>query len=407
MTIQSKQETVSAEELIRRARDLVPFLRERADQVEKDRMVLKENIEALREAGLFKITQPAQWGGYEMDLEVFCQVLMEIGSGCPSTAWVLGVLGVHAWEIPRLGVRAGNDVWGENPDALIASSYSPFGTATKTEGGWILNGQWRSSSGCDHSDWAFIGAYQYDDEGKVVDHLSFLVPRTDYTIVDDWYTFGLQGTGSKSLVLDNVFVPDYRSHSMIEDKGLNLNDLPPLYRMNQNFVFFTSVSAAVVGFAQGAIDLYIEHMKSRINYKHAGSGVKRAAQSPYVKDRLGNAVLKVRSSRLRVLNAARVATEYAKRGEKTPIREAVQLLLDTTSVGKECSEAVILLHRAQSARGVYSSSPLQRVLRDILAAANHGTQNSDDTAGLLGGYLLGESIPPMIFNLEGYPPEAE
>lgn len=404
MTIQNATTTPTAEELVQRARDLVPFLRERADAVEKAREVPAENIEALRKAGFFKITQPAEWGGYEMDLEVFARVAMEIGRGCPSTVWNLGVLGVHNWEMGKMSRKAQEDVWGENPETLVGSSYAPFGKAEKVDGGWVLNGHWRTSSGSDHAQWTFFGAYEYDEDGNMLDHKAFLVPRSEYTFLDDWYTFGLQGTGSKSLILENVFVPDYRVHSIIEQPAA---DHKSIYKLHQSFVFFTCISAGIIGFAQGGIDLYIEHMKERVNFRQNSTGSKRATTSPYVKDRLGNAVLKVRSSRARLLNAVKEAGEYIKRGEAVPPHEALHFMLDTAAVGKECSEAVILLHRAQSARGVFLTSPLQRVLRDILAGANHGTQNSDDTAGALGGYLLGDGIPPLLFNVNGYPPQSE
>ena len=392
----------SGEELVRRARELIPFLRERAAAVEAAREVPAENIDALRKAGFFKITQPKEWGGYEMDLDVFARVAMEIGAGCPSTAWNLGVLGLHNWEMGKMSYQAQEDVWGKNPDTLIGSSYAPFGKATKVDGGWILNGQWRTSSGCDHAEWTLFGAYEYDEEGKVVDHKAFLVPKSDYKFLDDWYAFGLAGTGSKSLILENVFVPDYRVHSVVEQPDTNLRGI---YKLHQTLVFYATVSSAIIGFAQGAIDRYIEHMKERRNYRVNAKGSNRAAESPYIRDRLGNAVLKVRSSRARLLNVLREAAEYIKRGESVPPQAMIFYILDAASVGKECSEAVILLHRAMAARGVFTSEPMQRILRDILAAANHGTQNSDDTAGALGGYLLGDGIPPFMFNIKGYKAE--
>jgi 3-hydroxy-9,10-secoandrosta-1,3,5(10)-triene-9,17-dione monooxygenase len=399
MVVKNVNTMVSSEELVQRAREMVPMLREKAESVEKNRMVSKETIDSFIKAGFLKIMQPNAFGGYEMDLEVFCRVLMEIGRGCPSSAWNLAVLGVHNWELGKLDFKAQEDVWGENTDVLIASSYAPFGKVTKVEGGWILDGQWRTSSGCDHADWAFLGGQEYNEDGSVTDHKSILVPRSEYRIVDDWHVFGLEGTGSKSIVLENVFVPDYRSHSTVEDQWVN--GRAPLFQLHQTLVFFSCVSSGVLGFAEGAIDLYIEHMKSRINVKTGA----RAAQSPYVKDRLGRAVLSVRSARARVLAAVREVTEYVNRGEEVPLSVMVPFVLDMASVGKEGADAVLTLHRAQSARGVLSTNPLQRVLRDALAAANHGTQNSDDTAGTLGGFLLGEGVPPMLFNIKGYPVE--
>ena len=403
MTIQKEKVSISPEALVQRARDMIPWLRERAEETEKARKVPEEIIEAFREAGFFKITQPTRWGGYEMDLEVFCQVLMEIGRGCPSSAWNLAVLGVHNWEMGLLP-KAAEDVWNEDKNALIGSAYAPVGKVTKVDGGWILSGQWPTSSACDHTQWTLIGAYVPGEDESKPDHRAFLVPKSEYTIIDNWYVFGLKGTGSKSLMMENVFVPDHHSHSIVNQP---VSNRPNLYQLHQTFVFFACISSGVIGFAQGAIDLYIDQMKTRTTIRKTNSGGNKAAQSPYVKDRLGNAVLKVRSSRARLLQAVKEASEYTKRGESIPEGEYIHFILDTASVGQECSEAVLLLQRALGARGAYLSNPIQRILRDILAAANHGTQNSDDTAGTLGGYLLGEGIPPRLFNIEGYSSNAQ
>jgi 3-hydroxy-9,10-secoandrosta-1,3,5(10)-triene-9,17-dione monooxygenase len=382
-----------AVELVRRAKAMIPMLLSQADAVEKARMVPHETIEEFKRAGFFKILQPARWGGWEMNPSVFYRVLMELGRGCPNSAWNMMILGIHNWEFGSMNPRAGDDVWGQDDGAIVASSYPPFGTLTKAEGGVILNGTWRTSSGCDHGDWAIVGSLLHDDNKKMIDRIALLVPRSDYTIVDDWHTFGLAGTGSKSLVLKDVFVPHHRYHSLIDYR---LSDRGSMYLYPFNQVFFAAVSALIVGMAQGAIDIYIEQMSVRKDT----TGGQSAALSPYVKDRLGNAVARVRSSRMRLLQIMAETTELVTRRELVPVGDRVHHMLDIARVGRECEEAVLLLFKATSARGIFLSNPIQRVLRDVLAATNHITQNADDTAGLLGGYLLGQGLPPMVFSID-------
>jgi 3-hydroxy-9,10-secoandrosta-1,3,5(10)-triene-9,17-dione monooxygenase len=158
-------------------------------------------------------------------------------------------------------------------------------------------------------------------------------------------------------------------------------------------VFFGAVSALIVGLAQGGIDEYIEQMKVRTDT----TGGMAAALSPYVKDRLGNAVVRVRSARARLLQMMIETTELVEQRQLVPTHDRVYHMLDIARVGRDCEEAVMLLFKATSARGIYLDNALQRILRDVIAAANHITQNSDDTAGLLGGYLLGQKLPPMVF----------
>jgi 3-hydroxy-9,10-secoandrosta-1,3,5(10)-triene-9,17-dione monooxygenase len=324
---------------------------------------------------------------------VFYKVLMELGRGCCSSAWNMMILGIHQWEFGSLPAQACEDVWGQNDATIIASSYPPFGKVEEIDGGYRISGTWKTSSGCDHGQWAFLGGLRRDAQGNVIDRLSMLVSAEDYEIEDDWHVFGLAGTGSKSLVVKDAFVPYHRSHSLIQykkdDRGTHY-----LYPFNQ--VFFGSVSALIVGMAQGGIDEYIRQMRVRTNTTDGGS----AALSPYVKDRLGNAVVRVRSARARLLQMMAETTEIVERGELVPTFDRVHHMLDIARVGRDCEEAVMLLFKATSARGIYMNNPLQRILRDVIAAANHITQNADDTAGMLGAYLLGQQLPPMVFGLD-------
>lgn len=379
-------------EILERARALIPMLRERADQVEKNRMVSPETIEAFKQAGFFKILQPKQWGGWEMHPRVFYKVLWELGRGCGSSAWDMMVLGVHQWEYGIMDPRAAEDVWGQDNTVITASSYAQWGECRRVEGGYILNGGWRTSSGCDHGQWAFVGGYRKNAEGQVIDRLALLLPATDYTIKDDWYVFGLAGTGSKTLVIKDAFVPDHRVHSLLDyHPEAAMGDY---YRLPFFQAFFAAVSSVIVGIAQGAIDSYVEQMQVRKD----PTGQVNASVSPYVKDRLGNAVAKVRGAKARLLQVLDESTDCVQRGQPVPIELRMPHLLDIARVGRECEEAVMLLFKAMGARGMYLNNPMQRILRDVIAGSQHITQNADDPAGALGGYLLGQGLPPLVFS---------
>lgn len=379
----------SEDELVARARAMIPMLRERADEVEKARRVPDSTVAAYKEAGFFRILQPKRWGGWEMDPRVFYKVLMELGRGCPSSAWVMMILGIHQWEFGLFPQQAGDDIWGKDNTVLVASSYPPVGKYERVEGGWNISGRWPTSSGTDHAEWAILGGMDVRG-GTPVDRLCMVVPREAYTIEDDWHVFGLCGTGSKSLIVKGAFVPDHRVHSMID----NVTSNPAAcYKPHFTIVFFGAVSAVINGMAQGAVDIFTELMTSRRN---TATGI-ASNTSPYVKDRLANAVAKVRSSRMRLLSVLASAMEHAQKGNTVPLDEHVPALLDIARVGREAEEAVLLLYKATAARGIYLSSPLQRVLRDVLAGTNHSTQNADDLAGYLGGYLLGQPLPPLLY----------
>lgn len=381
--------TPSAQEIIDRAIALIPTLRERAAEVEKNRMVSKETIQDFQDAGFFKILQPKRWGGYEMSPNVLNKVLMELGRGCPSSAWNVMVLGVHPFEVGLLDPKVGDEVWGEDPTALISSSYAPFGKVTAVEGGYELNGEWLTSSGCDHAaGGAFLGG-RVQENGDMV-FRSFWVPAKYLKIVDDWHVVGLAGTGSKKLVVDKVFVPSYRSHVIGDYNESTHGHVNNLYKMPFFYVFYAAVSSVLVGMARGMEDLYIEHMVPRQNLNQA---VGAAVNDPFIRQRLGAASAKILGAASRILANTDEAWSYASKGELVPLDVRIKHFATNQFTGGECFEAAHMLFKKTSTRGVWLSSPLQRQMRDILVAANHITQNEDNIGDLFGGQLLGAKLP--------------
>ena len=216
LKIRPRPETIPTEaELIERARRLVPVLRERAHATEDNRSMLKENLDAFVEAGFYRISQPAVWGGYEHPPQVLFRVAMELAKGCPSSAWCLCLISVHNWEIGLLDPRVGEDLWAKDDTVRVSSSYAPFGTAEPVEGGYLVSGRWPWSSGCDHCQWVVLGAPVRIPGQPPVLH-AFYIERPNYQIIDTWHVFGLKGTGSKDIVVEKAFVPAYRTHSFAD-----------------------------------------------------------------------------------------------------------------------------------------------------------------------------------------------
>ena len=198
----------SAAEMIARTRAMIPVLRERAVRGEADRRLSKETIADMQATGLFKVLQPKRWGGYELDIVTYFEAQMALGEGDMSVAWVYGVVGVHPWFVALLDDRAAKDIWGNDDNTLICSSLMPSGVAKPADGGFRISGRWKYASGCEHCEWAFLGGAV---EGKPDDRRIFVIPMSDYEIVDTWYVPGLKGTGSHDIVIEDAFVPEYRT----------------------------------------------------------------------------------------------------------------------------------------------------------------------------------------------------
>ncbi len=379
----------SEEQIVQRARELIPLLRERAEACEQARMVPKETIQAFQDAGFFKILQPKRWGGYQMHPNVLNRVLMELARGCPSSAWNVMVLGVHPFEVGLLDPRCGDELWGSDNTTLVSSSYAPFGTVSKTEGGYVLNGEWLTSSGCDHAaGGAFVGG-RVAENGETV-FRSFWIQRKDFDIVDDWHVVGLAGTGSKKLIIKDVFIPDYRSHVIGAYDQQSHGQVENLYKMPFFYVFYAAVSSVIIGMARGMVDLYVDHMVPRQNINQA---VGAAVNDPFIKSRLGEAYAKILGATTRVLHNTDEAWGYASRGELVPLDIRIRHFASNQFTGGECFDAAHMIFKKTSTRGIWMSSPMQRQMRDILVGANHITQNQDNIGDLLGGHLLGNPLP--------------
>src|SRR6266571_1430571 len=208
---------VTPEAYLDRVRALLPALRERASYAEELRRLPEETFNDFQEAGLFRCIQPKRWEGYELDPETFYQAIVEVSAVCGSSGWILGVVGVHNWHMALFPPQAQEDVWGEDTGVQLSTSLAPTGTVERVEGGYRLSGRWSFSSGCDFCRWAVLGGIVPPAEsGAPPDPRVFLVPRADYRIEDNWHVTGLCGSGRKDVVVEDAFVPEYRTHSYLD-----------------------------------------------------------------------------------------------------------------------------------------------------------------------------------------------
>jgi 3-hydroxy-9,10-secoandrosta-1,3,5(10)-triene-9,17-dione monooxygenase len=251
-------------ELLQRARDLVPVIADSAAEGERDRCVSPRIVAALKEAGLFRAIQPKRWGGYELQPTAVYEAEMAIGAVDMSTAWIVGVLGIIPWAIALFDDRAGADIWGKDPNNLICCAIRRAGTATPVEGGFRLNGQWAYTSGCQHADWALLGAAAGTTPE---DDYLLLVPKSDFTILDTWHVTGLKATGSHDVAVKDAFIPAHRALRMIEvfdckGPGQAVNTAA-LYRMPFGLVFAGGVANASVGGLQGMLDCLVGEINAQ------------------------------------------------------------------------------------------------------------------------------------------------
>ena len=182
---------MTPDEFLGRVRALLPALRERAPRGEELRHLPPETFADFQEQGLFRVMQPKRYGGFELDPATFYEAVTEIGAACGSSGWIFGVVGVHNWHLALFPPQAQEDVWGADSSTQLSTSLAPTGTVERAPGGFRVSGRWSFSSGCDFCDWAVLGGIvPPSEDGATPDARTFLVPRGDYAIDDNWHVMG-------------------------------------------------------------------------------------------------------------------------------------------------------------------------------------------------------------------------
>ena len=384
---------VSLDEALERARALVPVLRERAPQAEARRSMLPETEADLHRSGLFRFMQPKRYGGMELDLPAFFEIPAVLGRGCASTAWNVSNLGAHHWTLALFDARAQHDVWGDNPDALIASGIAyPQGRARPVEGGYMLSGRWNFSSGVDVSEWNQLSAMVREGE-RVVDYRMCLLHKSQYEIVDDWHVLGMRSTGSKTVVANDVFVPAYRAVCMTEARGgTKFAGAPvstgPLFHVPLAAIGGLGLAGAGVGNAEAALELAVAMVKERsTSYTAAKMRDFQAVQL-----RIGTAASKIDTAKLVMRDVAAEAQDIARRGGVPDMQTKLRYRRDVAYGANLCVEAVDIVHAMAGANGIYDSQPLQRMFRDAHALGAHISFSYDAQVSAWGMAALGGEV---------------
>jgi len=384
--------SVGYEEAMRRAHECVPVLKQRAQACEDARTLLRENEQLLHEAGLFRFHQPKRFGGMELPFQAVVDIVAEVARGCPSTAWNVGNLGCHHWVLAYYPEETQREVWDANPDALIASSIAlAAGRGRKTGGGFVVSGKWPFSSGVDNSDWNMLAVTVYDDDGRTpIDWRLCLVPKNDYRILDTWYAMGMVGTGSKDVEVADLFVPERRALALPscrgggDHPGAKVNP-EPLYRIPLVAAAGHPLSAAALGAAEGAYDVFVETMAKRIG-TYTGAKV---ADFQAVQIKLAHARCLIDSARHLMRESAAAFQDAAERNEVPDLDTKLRYRAQNAFAVAQSREAVEMLWSCYGANAIYTRDPLQRFLRDTQTACQHFSFNFDIAGSAFGLAALG------------------
>jgi 3-hydroxy-9,10-secoandrosta-1,3,5(10)-triene-9,17-dione monooxygenase len=384
---------MNRDQYLDRIHALLPALRERAAACEALRRLPDETFKDFQANGLLRALQPRTFGGFELDPWTFFEGVIEVGSACASSGWVLGVLGVHNWQMALFDERAQREVWGDDTSVQISSSYAPTGKVERVDGGFRLSGRWSFSSGCDHAQWVFLGGVAPGD-GPAPDMRTFLVSRRDYRIDDVWHVTGLCGTGSKDIVIEEAFVPEHRTHRMVDgflcvSPGQKQNP-GPLYKLSFGCVFSNAIAMPAIGAARGALDFFRNHTRARVSVLDRS----KSSEDPAVQARVADAAAEIDAARTALERDWRELWALAQAGAALPIPARIRCRADAARAVQRGVNAVDRLFEAGGGRSIFLDNPLQRMFRDVHAMRAHAFNNPDKTARMFGRFDLAPDAPP-------------
>lgn len=377
-------------EVLLSVRELLPMIAERADKVDESRRVSEQVIRELGDAGMFAMLQPKRYGGAECNPAHFYETVRAISGVCGSTGWLASVLGVHPWHLALFDDRAQRDVWGHDNSVLLSSAYAPVGRLTPVDGGYRLSGDWHFSSGCEHASWALLGAMVVGTEGRPVDFLTVLVPRSDYRIHDVWDVVGMRGTASNEITVDDCFVPDYRTKrnfetAQLRGAGQKVNR-GPLYRLPFATIFTTAVTAPGVGVVAGCYERFLTVMRERVRLSLGGG---RFVEDQFAQVSVARASSEIDAAILQMDRNVRELWELAVAGEELPMALRLRVRRDQVRATERALEAIDLLFKTAGGSSLSRGNAIERAWRDAHAGSVHVANEPERALALFGRGAFG------------------
>lgn len=388
---------ITQDDLIVRVRAMAPDLQAREDAAEAARKVPVETLAELRESGLFRAFQPARYGGLELDLDLLLRTGIELGRACGSSAWVGNLATVHQWMIAGFPEQAQDDIWGDtdtgNADAIALGTYAAAAEARPDSGGFRLSGQWPFASGCDHGDWALLGAkFPAADGDRPVPGL-VLVPRSDYEIIDDWHAVGLAASGSKTIACKDLFVP-YHRHVLFPDLAAGRGpgravNTAAIYGVPLLAVLPVTIAAPALGILSAAIDDFTERTRVRETRGAVAGGGHNMANFANVQSKLAEAAVALDAATLLLERDLGETLAIARESGDFSVDHRIRNRLSHGYAVKLATESINGLYAVSGGAELYRTERLQRAWRDINAIAHHIGLNWDAISTMAGQHRLG------------------
>ena len=402
--IHSTPGSPTPKELIRRARDLAPQIAALAEETERNRKIAPHIVAKIRDLELLRTTRPKEFGGFEYDAVVALEIALVISAACASTGWAVNGALSNGISFGHYPIETQRELWGAGADPFSCACFAPTGRATPADGGYVLNGKWSFASGVDHSSWIRLGAMIAAPDAAPPDAPApgaaapddgafFLLPVGDVEIEDNWFVYGLSGTGSKNIIVRDAFVPAHRVLLFADTRSGHTpgarHHQNPLYRLPLLVLGASMLASTAVGAAKGALAVYLEMTSGRTTRGALAGGGLPMAEFATIQLRYAEASAAVEAAELILFTDLRAAMHKLHAGDEITVADRIHARRNQAYATRLALQAVEALNASTGGAGLMLSNPVQRAWRDVNAVARHVSLNWDAVGTMYGQHAFG------------------
>ena len=372
--------------LVERARTIATKWAGRAAEIDGASKLPDDLVSEWTEAGLIATLVPKRFGGYELGLDTASEIIRTFASICPSAAWVLAFYIGHNWIHCQFPEDAQQEIFAKGPSPRSAGVLAPLFKLQPVEGGYRITGRNSWNSGSPHADWIMSSGMVMGANPPTP--VTFIVPRSDVTLVDTWNMEGMRATGSWDAVLEDVFIP---AHRTLPSAGLFTGQTPgsaananPFYTRPLILLTFAYCMPVFVGAARGATDEFVRNLKTRVGTNDG----KSASAKPTMQMLAGRGEARVQMAEtmLAELMTSVMASDATARFD-VPGRLAMKAR--GAMLAEFCKDTISEVVLGAGANAFRKDSKLQMIYRDISMISVHAFFEQNASVEALGRSLLG------------------
>jgi 3-hydroxy-9,10-secoandrosta-1,3,5(10)-triene-9,17-dione monooxygenase len=386
---------VSLDDARRTAQRLAATVSERRMAGEQLRRLPDDTIDDFVDSGLLRMNQAARWGGLELGSRAVVELVSAVAEGDGASGWVFGLLASHFWLGSVFDLQAQYDMWGDDPDALMSSSFAAEASDVAVcDGGYRVSGRWPFSSGSDHCSWAMVGIVipPAGGEGPPTPRWC-LVPRSDYTVDDTWSTCALRGTGSNTVVVNDAFVPEYRTVDpvdVMEGRAPgSLANLSPIFRLSFSSALSGYLGSTAIGIAKRAARDFAGYSKKKVS---KFTGLPELSDPMII--HVGTVAAHAEAANGLMMHRAGLLDDLIDMGVGPTLEQRLATNRDVTTAVRMCVDAAERAMRFSGGSGLFEQHTIQQAWRDVHGVAAHMGYNTDTVYGNWGRQVLGLPLPP-------------